>query len=178
MSENNTTTETTDKPDKPEQPEKKAGGVAAKAAAAAAKKREAAGGGGGADDEPKDEKKEVEKAEEPKLDPQLRSDVRSENASGSASNGASSPLGGVDSGNISLAALMGGGIDPERDMVNPGARIPRYVKAAMETVAMLTKNSRTPVDQQTIVTEALKAYLPQEILETAYNNATRGFGNR
>lgn len=108
---------------------------------------------------------------------QPASNVRDRPASETASGTASSLLPHGFGTSVSLADLVGGGVDPDRDLVAAGARIPRYLKAALTSTAQLTRNSRTPLKEQDLLMAALLNYLPQNIVEQAYKNASsnRGF---
>jgi hypothetical protein len=72
---------------------------------------------------------------------------------------------------IPLAALMAPKLDPELDLVLSGARLPRYVDEALRLAALISRKPR-----QQIVAEALKAYLPAELLDEAYRAASGGDG--
>ncbi len=70
---------------------------------------------------------------------------------------------------IALAALMSPQVDPELDLVAAGIRLPRYVKEALRLAAVIGRGQ-----EQRIVAEALKAYLPGELLDEAYRAAAGG----
>lgn len=73
--------------------------------------------------------------------------------------------GGAGGRAISLAALMAGAPDPEVDLVPATLRLPRYVVNALKLTSQLTRRS-----QQLLVTDAIKAHLPGELLDQAYLN--------
>jgi hypothetical protein len=64
-----------------------------------------------------------------------------------------------------LDALMYGRVDPEQDRGQTGVRLPRYVTDAVRVLAATSRGSLT---MQDIVTEAVKAYLPGDVLYTAW----------
>lgn len=74
---------------------------------------------------------------------------------------------------IPLSALMAPKIDPELDLVQGGARVPRYVDEAVRLASVISRKPR-----QQILADALKAYLPPELLDEAYRNASGGGGER
>lgn len=152
------------------------GSIAAKMAAAEAKRKDRKPAGAAPGD---NQEADTQLAGEPasQLAGQPASSVRSELASRPASEPASSGLPPMLGSTVALADLVGGGVDPSRDLVAAGARVPRYLKAALASTASLTKNSRTPMKEQDILTAALLAYLPEDIVKQAWDNASsnRGF---
>lgn len=64
-----------------------------------------------------------------------------------------------------LDALMYGRVDPEQDRGQTGVRLPRYVSDA---VRVLAATSRGRLSMQDVVTEAVKAYLPGDVLYAAW----------
>jgi hypothetical protein len=64
-----------------------------------------------------------------------------------------------------LDALMYGRVDPEQDRGQTGVRLPRYVTDA---VRVLSATSRGRLSMQDVVTEAVKAYLPHDVLYAAW----------
>lgn len=75
------------------------------------------------------------------------------------------PVPGGPPSALSLAALMHGPVDPEQDRGQTGIRLPRYVTDAVRLVAA---TSRGRLAMQDIVTEAVKAYLPADVLHQAW----------
>ena len=66
---------------------------------------------------------------------------------------------------MSLTALMHGALDPEQDRAQTGVRLPKYVADAVRVVVA---TSRGKLTMQDVVTEAVKAYLPPEVLRQAW----------
>lgn len=169
------------------------GGIAARVAAEAEKNARVRKPAGAAGKDAAEDKTDVEDTvrvnesdtdqAKPLADPlanPIASNVRDRPASGSAS-GLVNTAGGtrlpsITSSSISLANLVGGGVDPDRDLIAAGARVPRYLKAALTLTAQLTRNSRTPLKEQDLLREALLAYLPKDIVEQAYDNALTNKG--
>jgi hypothetical protein len=64
-----------------------------------------------------------------------------------------------------LDALLYGRVNPEQDRSQTGVRLPRYVSDAVRVVAA---TSRGALSMQDIVTEAVKAYLPHDVLVASW----------
>lgn len=72
---------------------------------------------------------------------------------------------------VQLADMIGNGTDPESDRRPEAYRIPRYVIEAVDLAHRLRifrDDKGKPLPKQEIATEALKAMLPPELLDTAY----------
>lgn len=66
-------------------------------------------------------------------------------------------------------AAMIGDIEPDLDLRSLSTRIPRYVLSALDVIVGLNKRNK----QQQIVTAALLAYLPEELLNRTYQELYR-----
>jgi hypothetical protein len=64
-----------------------------------------------------------------------------------------------------LDALLYGRVDPEQDRAQSGVRLPKYV---LDAVRVLAATSRGKANMQDIVTEAVKAALPHDVLYAAW----------
>jgi hypothetical protein len=66
---------------------------------------------------------------------------------------------------LSVESLLHGRVNPEDDRGQTGVRLPRYVTDAVRAVA---HSSRGKLSMQDIVTAAVKAHLPGEVLTQAW----------
>lgn len=64
-----------------------------------------------------------------------------------------------------LDALLYGRVDPEQDRAQTGVRLPRYVADAVRVVSA---TSRGTLSMQDVVTNAVKSYLPEEVLHASW----------
>lgn len=78
--------------------------------------------------------------------------------------------GGNGGASIPLSALVAPHtVDPDLDLIGHGVRLPRYLAQALDTVAFLGRRTR-----QQIVADALRAYLPAEVVAEARRRAAGG----
>lgn len=66
---------------------------------------------------------------------------------------------------LTMGDLMHGAPDPEADLTQSGARLPRYVLDAVRAVVATSRGQWT---MQRLVTEAVKAFMPPEVLTEAW----------
>lgn len=77
---------------------------------------------------------------------------------------------------VSLQSMMGGGVDPEQDLHNENARLPRYYKNAIDAALRLHLFRHStpggapgkPFNKQDLARAAWTAILPPELLDEAY----------
>lgn len=74
------------------------------------------------------------------------------------------PAGGPSAA-LSIDALLYGRTDPDQDRAQTGVRLPKYVT---DTVRAVSVASRGKLSMQDIVTNAVKAYLPDDALRAAW----------
>lgn len=68
-------------------------------------------------------------------------------------------------GRLDLGALLHGRVDLESDRAQTGVRLPRYVNDAVRATATVSKGR---LSMQDIVTNAVKRYVPAEVLRQAW----------
>lgn len=66
---------------------------------------------------------------------------------------------------LSIESLLHGRVNPEDDRGQTGVRLPRYVTDAVRAVA---NSSRGKLSMQDVVTAAVKAYLPEQVLTRSW----------
>lgn len=66
---------------------------------------------------------------------------------------------------MALDALLYGRVDPEADRAQTGVRLPRYVADAVRVIAA---TSRGKLSMQDVVTNAVKAYVPADVLAASW----------
>lgn len=66
---------------------------------------------------------------------------------------------------LTMSDVMHGPTNPERDLAQTGVRLPKYVMDAVRSVVVTSRGQWT---MQALIAEAVKSFIPPEILHEAW----------